>query len=470
MHIPDDPLFNEKYYFTPGDGGIARSRRSQREANGFKVWKTRYATIGVLICWDQWYPEAARITACSARRCSSIRRRSAGIRRRRTSGAQAQVDAWRTMQRAHAIANGVYVASPNRVGHEDEPGTDGITFFGHSFICRSVRALPRRSGRERGDPDRAVRSRADRDRAAQLAVPARPPRRRLRADPQPLPRLVTARARLRMPAEWEPHARPGSRWPHHEPDWPGKLGPIPWVYAEIARVLAEHEPVEILCHDRRGAGRRARRARRARRPPRPRPAARRADRSRLAARLGADRRARRRTATSCWCTGRSTPGRSTTTTSSTTQSAAPIAAITGLPREEPRRPDTGEPHRARGRRHRGQRRGLLLVTEEWLLSDVQVRNPGPDARRLRGGLRATGSASPDDLARRGLRRRRHARPRRRHRALRQPTTPSCSRSRTIRPTRTTQRSIDNLRRLERRVRRAAGRCASSRCRSAAGDR
>ena len=63
MHIPDDPLFNEKYYFTPGDGHLDYHGEKPGEANGFKVWKTRYATIGVLICWDQWYPEAARITA-----------------------------------------------------------------------------------------------------------------------------------------------------------------------------------------------------------------------------------------------------------------------------------------------------------------------------------------------------------------------------------------------------------------------
>ena len=135
MHIPDDPLFNEKYYFTPGDGHLDYHGERPGEAGGFKVWKTRYATIGVLICWDQWYPEAARITALlgAAGAVLSHRHRLApgGEGRMGT----AQVDAWRTIQRAHAIANGVYVASPNRVGHEDEPGTNGITFFGHSFIA-----------------------------------------------------------------------------------------------------------------------------------------------------------------------------------------------------------------------------------------------------------------------------------------------------------------------------------------------
>src|SRR5688572_8629564 len=90
-----------------------------------------------------------------------------------------------------------------------------------------------------------MRSGTRRDRAAQLAISARPARGRLRVDPESLSGMT---ARYRMPAEWEPHRATWISWPHHEPDWPGKLGPIPWVYAEIARVLAEHEVVEILCH------------------------------------------------------------------------------------------------------------------------------------------------------------------------------------------------------------------------------
>jgi N-carbamoylputrescine amidase len=118
----------------------------------------KLATIGVLICWDQWYPEGARITALfgCADSCS-IPRRSAGIRRRRRTFGDAQVDAWRTAQRAHAIANGVFVASPNRVGFEPEAGTDGIEFFGHSMIVRSVRTLSwRRRDRGRDHSHRAL--------------------------------------------------------------------------------------------------------------------------------------------------------------------------------------------------------------------------------------------------------------------------------------------------------------------------
>ena len=135
MHIPDDPLFNEKYYFTPGDGHVAPFGASPTQANGFAVWKTRYATIGVLICWDQWYPEAARITALLGAQVLFYPTAIGWHPAEKDTWGAAQVDAWRTMQRAHAIANGVYVACPNRIGHEPEPGTDGLTFFGRSFIA-----------------------------------------------------------------------------------------------------------------------------------------------------------------------------------------------------------------------------------------------------------------------------------------------------------------------------------------------
>jgi N-carbamoylputrescine amidase len=134
MHIPDDPLFNEKYYFTPGDATPGPPSERVLDANGFKVWKTRYATIGVLICWDQWYPEAARITSLLGAQVLFYPTAIGWHPAEKDEWGVAQVDAWRTMQRAHAITNGVYVASPNRIGHEEEPGTNGITFFGHSFI------------------------------------------------------------------------------------------------------------------------------------------------------------------------------------------------------------------------------------------------------------------------------------------------------------------------------------------------
>jgi N-carbamoylputrescine amidase len=139
MHIPDDPLFNEKYYFVPGDAAtddrIDGIGRVAKQASGFRVWKTKYANVGVLICWDQWYPEAARITSLLGADVLFYPTAIGWHPAEKAEFGQAQVEAWRTMQRAHAIANGVFVASPNRVGHEDEPGTNGIEFFGHSFIA-----------------------------------------------------------------------------------------------------------------------------------------------------------------------------------------------------------------------------------------------------------------------------------------------------------------------------------------------
>src|SRR5580765_8413622 len=136
MHIPDDPLFNEKYYFTPGEATADRRLRDvAKQASGFRVWKTRFANIGVLICWDQWYPEAARITSLLGADILFYPTAIGWHPAEKSEFGAAQQDAWRTIQRAHAIANGVFVASPNRVGHEDEPGTEGIEFFGHSFIA-----------------------------------------------------------------------------------------------------------------------------------------------------------------------------------------------------------------------------------------------------------------------------------------------------------------------------------------------
>jgi N-carbamoylputrescine amidase len=122
MHIPDDPRYYEKYYFTPGD-------------LGFISFDTSVGSLGTLICWDQWYPEAARITSLLGAQVLFYPTAIGWHPMEKAESGAAQVDAWRTAQRAHAIANGVYVAAPNRIGHEDEPGTDGITFFGRSFIA-----------------------------------------------------------------------------------------------------------------------------------------------------------------------------------------------------------------------------------------------------------------------------------------------------------------------------------------------
>jgi N-carbamoylputrescine amidase len=121
MHIPDDPLYYEKFYFTPGD-------------LGFRAWQTRYAKIGVLICWDQWYPEAARLTALQGAEILFYPTAIGWHPRERAKHGQLQHSAWETIQRSHAIANGCYVAVPNRIGHEKLAG-DGIQFWGQSFVA-----------------------------------------------------------------------------------------------------------------------------------------------------------------------------------------------------------------------------------------------------------------------------------------------------------------------------------------------
>jgi N-carbamoylputrescine amidase len=123
MHIPDDPAFYEKFYFTPGD-------------LGFQAIDTRFGKVGTLICWDQWYPEGARLTAL---RGAAVLFYPTAIGWHPAEKAQHgahQRDAWRTVQRGHAIANGCYVAAVNRVGHEPgPPGGAGLEFWGTSFLC-----------------------------------------------------------------------------------------------------------------------------------------------------------------------------------------------------------------------------------------------------------------------------------------------------------------------------------------------
>jgi N-carbamoylputrescine amidase len=143
MHIPDDPLYYEKFYFTPGD-------------LGFRAYDTKHGRVGTLVCWDQWYPEGARLTALSGADVLFYPTAIGWHPSEKAEFGAAQADAWRTIQRSHAIANGVYVCAINRVGLEtDDPtgmplGTasgqaprlaplgspsDGIEFFGGSFVC-----------------------------------------------------------------------------------------------------------------------------------------------------------------------------------------------------------------------------------------------------------------------------------------------------------------------------------------------
>ncbi len=121
MHIPDDPLYYEKFYFTPGD-------------LGFQNFETRFSRIGVLVCWDQWYPEGARITSLQGANVLFYPTAIGWHPSEKAQYGEAQLDAWRTVQRAHAISNGVFVAAVNRTGIEG-PQDNGLEFWGNSFIA-----------------------------------------------------------------------------------------------------------------------------------------------------------------------------------------------------------------------------------------------------------------------------------------------------------------------------------------------
>jgi len=143
MHIPDDPLYYEKFYFTPGD-------------LGFRAHRTQHVTIGTLVCWDQWYPEAARLTALKGAEILLYPTAIGWHPSEKAEHGAVQQAAWETVQRAHAITNGVFVAVPNRVGHEAPAGGPGIEFWGQSFVV---------------DPAGVVLARASAEQEEVLVVP-----------------------------------------------------------------------------------------------------------------------------------------------------------------------------------------------------------------------------------------------------------------------------------------------------------
>jgi N-carbamoylputrescine amidase len=147
MHIPDDPLYFEKFYFTPGD-------------LGFRAFETRAAKVAPLVCWDQWYPEAARLGALQGAHVLAYPTAIGWHPSEKAEFGAAQLSAWQTIQRSHAIANGVYVAVVNRVGHEGAK-KGGIEFWGSSFVC---------------DPFGAVLAEGPRDREAVIVAECDPAR------------------------------------------------------------------------------------------------------------------------------------------------------------------------------------------------------------------------------------------------------------------------------------------------------
>ena len=122
MHIPDDPLYYEKFYFTPGD-------------TGFRAWDTQFGKIGTLVCWDQWYPEGARLTAMQGAEILFYPTAIGWHPSEKQEYGTNQHGAWETIQRSHAVANGCYVAAVNRIGTEKPEGGDGIEFWGQSFVA-----------------------------------------------------------------------------------------------------------------------------------------------------------------------------------------------------------------------------------------------------------------------------------------------------------------------------------------------
>jgi N-carbamoylputrescine amidase len=150
MHIPDDPLYYEKFYFTPGD-------------TGFRAWQTKYAKIGVLVCWDQWFPEGARLTALQGAEILFYPTAIGWHPREKELYGTAQHESWELIQRSHAVANGCFVCAPNRIGLEKIRNTeggyvseDGIQFWGQSFVA---------------GPDGTVKYRASIDREEVIVTP-----------------------------------------------------------------------------------------------------------------------------------------------------------------------------------------------------------------------------------------------------------------------------------------------------------
>ena len=180
MHIPDDPAYYEKFYFTPGD-------------LGFHPIQTSVGKLGVLVCWDQWYPEAARLMALQGAEMLIYPTAIGYATYDTEEEQQRQREAWTTVMRGHAVANGLPVIAVNRVGFEPDPSgqTEGIQFWGSSFVVRSSgRALLPRQRSGRREPGGRYRPEAQRECAPLVAIPPRPPHRELRRYYQAIYRLT----------------------------------------------------------------------------------------------------------------------------------------------------------------------------------------------------------------------------------------------------------------------------------------
>jgi len=135
MHVPDDPLYHEKFYFAPGD-------------TGYRAWNTKHGRVGVLICWDQWFPEAARMAALDGAQVLFYPTAIGWHPSERAEFGETQHSAWETVQRSHAVTNGIFVAAVNRIGHEG-PAKGGLDFWGGSFVCDPAGKILARGSHDR---------------------------------------------------------------------------------------------------------------------------------------------------------------------------------------------------------------------------------------------------------------------------------------------------------------------------------
>ena len=239
MHIPDDPLYYEKYYFAPGD-------------LGFQAVDTAFGRVGTLVCWDQWYPEGARMTALQGAEVLFYPTAIGWHPAEKEEFGAAQYDAWQTIQRAHAIANGVYVAGVNRVGVSTAmcwaiaPHGPGMEFWGGSFLADPFGRVIAKASHDaeeillgeidlglieetrRNWPflrDRRIDAYAAITQALSRSREHMDERRRFQAamTESPAPAATPRALGYRMPAEWERHEATWLAWPHNPEDWPGKF-------------------------------------------------------------------------------------------------------------------------------------------------------------------------------------------------------------------------------------------------------
>ena len=233
MHIPDDPQYYEKFYFTPGD-------------LGFKSFKTKKGNLGTLICWDQWFHEAARLTALKGAEILFYPTAIGWHPSEKKKFGKSQLESWLTVQRSHAIANGVYVAAINRVGIEKQDSKK-LEFWGNSVVFDPNGKIIKKGNLSEQvlvcdiDLKKIDNIRRHwpffRDRRIDLI--------RTFLKIQQMTKFSNSEDLL-MPAEWEKQKSTWIAWPHNKKDWPSKFDHIPEVFAEIIFYISKVQTVNIL--------------------------------------------------------------------------------------------------------------------------------------------------------------------------------------------------------------------------------